>query len=276
MTLLPVNRIIKDDCLDVMKDIPDCSIDLIYADPPFFSGKTHADKKAEFNDKWDTLEDYTEFMKPRFVECNRILKESGTMYLHCDWHASHYLKIEMDSIFGYNQFRNEIIWWYHRWTAGNSHFQRMHDTIFRYTKSDEFCFNMQYKPYGKWIEKDYGKTGEGGVKWRHSGGKGKRGRKVYYDPKTSKGVSLDDVWEINRVGSTAKERVGYPTQKPEYLLERIINASSNEGDIILDPFCGSGTTCSVAKRLFRNYIGIDLLEESYKISRQRTAQEKLI
>ena len=263
--------------IDVMKTFPNDSIDLIYADPPFYSGKKYTDdrKGATFNDKWDNIEDYLSFMNERFLEFHRVLKPTGILYLHCDWHASHYIKISLDNIFGYDNFRNEIIWYYHRWTAASHSFQKMHDNIFRYTKSGDFTFNVQYRQHGDWIKKDYTHVDVDGRRWRHSGGKSKRGRKVYYDPKTNKGVSLDDVWEINRVGSTAKERVGYPTQKPEELLERIVKSSSNEGDIVLDPFTGGGTTCKVAKMNGRKYIGIDISEQACEISRNRLLQERL-
>ena len=264
-----MNDIILGDCLVVMKDMQNDSIDLIYADPPFYSGKDYAAKKGEFVDKWKTLQEYLDFMKARLTIMHDILKTDGTIYLHCDWHASHYLKIIMDDIFGYNQFRNEIVWWYHRWTAGDRNFQRMHDTIFRYTKSNDFCFNTQYRPHGEWVKKDYGHVDEDGRRWRHSGGTGNKGRKVYFDPETTKGVSMDDVWEINTVGSTAKERVGYPTQKPETLLTRIIRSSSDAGDVVLDPFCGSGTTCKSAKALERSYIGIDVSEDACSTARDR-------
>ena len=273
-----MNEIIQGDCIDIMNDMPSDSIDMIYADPPFYSGKEYKDdrKGVTFNDKWSNIDAYLQFMKERLIRCRHLLKPTGTLYLHCDWHASHYLKIILDNAFGYDNFRNEIIWQYHRWTAASKSFQNMHDTIFRYTKTKDFIFNIQYRPAGDWIKKDYKHVDADGRRWRHSGGTTSKGRKVYYDPTTYKGVSLDDVWDINRVGSTAKERVGYPTQKLELLLARIINASTNKGDLILDPFCGGGTTCRAAKTLGRNYIGIDVSKDACDISRTRLLQESLI
>jgi len=199
---------------------------------------------------------YISHLAPRLWQMMRLLKSTGSLYLHCDPTASHYIKVLMDAVFGAKNFRNEIVWSYRRWTAGSKNFQRMHDVILRYTKTSEATFNVQYEPYGDWIKKDYGYTDKDGRRWRWHTVKGKR-YKVFLEDE-NRGVKLNDVWQIPYLGSTAKERIGYPTQKPEALLERIIKASSNEGYIVLDPYCGCGTTVHVAERLKRRWIGIDI------------------
>ncbi len=160
-----------------------------------------------------------------------------------------------------------IVWHYRRWTAISKTFQRLHDTLLCYSKSRNHKFNIQYEPYGDWIKKDYGYIDEDGRRWRWHTVKGKR-YKVYLESE-EQGVKLGDVWDINYIGSTAKERLGYPTQKPEALLERIIKASSNEGDIVLDPFCGCGTAVVVAQKLNRKWIGIDITHLAINLMRNR-------
>ena len=215
------------------------------------------------------------FMGVRLIEMRRVLKDTGSLYLHCDPTASHYLKSLMDAIFGDKNFRNEIIWHYRRWTASAKNFQRMHDVIFRYTKSisNDFVFNLQYEPYGDWIKKDYQYVDEDtGKRWRWHTVKGRR-YKVFLEDE-NKGVKLNDVWTIPYLGSTAKERMGYPTQKPLALYERIIKASSNEGDMVLDPFCGCATTPIAAERLGRQWVGMDLWDGAYEIVKQRMDDNK--
>ena len=215
------------------------------------------------------------FMGVRLIEMRRVLKDTGSLYLHCDPTASHYLKSLMDAIFGDKNFRNEIIWHYRRWTASAKNFQRMHDVIFRYTKSssNDFVFNLQYEPYGDWIKKDYQYIDEEtGKRWRWHTVKGRR-YKVFLEDE-NKGVKLNDVWTIPYLGSTAKERMGYPTQKPLALYERIIKASSNEGDMVLDPFCGCATTPIAAERLGRQWVGMDLWDGAYEIVKQRMDDNK--
>lgn len=249
---------------------------------------------------------YLVMMAPRLVELHRVLKETGSIYLHCDPTASHYLKLLMDSIFGAVNFKNEIVW--KRTGAhsdskqGATHFGRIHDLIFIYSK-DKATFNTQWLPYDKeYIETHYRYVEEGtgrryrkdnmtaskpggdtsyewkGVKpyegryWAYSKAKMQQfdaeGRLVYTKsgmPEYKRyldempGRPSQDVWDdISPLNSQAQERLGYPTQKPEALLERIISASSNEGDVVLDPFCGCGTTINVAERLKRRWIGIDI------------------
>lgn len=196
---------------------------------------------------------YLTMMTIRLIELRRVLKPTGSIYLHCDPTASHYLKIMMDAIFGKTNFRNEIIWTYRRWPSKSKLFQTMHDTLLFYTKdaSKNYVFNTIYQPLADITLKIH---------------KGKKQQATFIDGKRlsrdqeeeSMGTPIPDYWYIPAIAGNAKERLGYPTQKPELLLERIITASSNEGDLILDPFCGCGTTVAVAEKLNRKWVGIDI------------------
>ena len=294
------NKLYFGDNLEILRDkIPDNSVDLIYLDPPFKSGKDYniifqpevgklkgatAQVKA-FEDTWTwgleaegtyeglisgkitrekpnqrlielmkairsylgecSMMAYLSMMAPRLLEMKRVLKDTGSIYLHCDPTASHYLKILMDAIFGIENFRNEIVWrigWVSGFKTQKKGWIRNHDVLLYYTKSAEFTFNKEYIPYPP----DYRRRGGG-------------------EP-TGKGIPIEDTWNCRpedrldsiMIMSFSKEKIGYPTQKPEKLLERIIKASSNEGDLVLDPFCGCGTTVAVAERLGRRWIGIDI------------------
>ena len=302
------------DNIDFLRAMNSETVDLIATDPPFNKGRDfHATPDslasgASFQDRWkwdeeshpqftDALRDDTEneeiwtviesaraswgddmgaflcFMGVRLMEMHRLLKPTGSIYLHCDPTASHYIKALMDAVFGRRNFRNEIVWHYRRWTGGAKHFQKMHDIILRYTKSDNFTFNTQYEPYGEWIKKDYGYVDEEtGKRWRWHTVKGHR-YKVFLEDE-NRGVKLNDVWTIPYLGSTSKERTGYPTQKPLALYERIIRASSNPGDMVLDSFAGCATTCVAAERLEREWVGIDLWEETKDLTVSRLESEK--
>ena len=256
------NKLYLGDNLEVLRTLKSDSIDLIYIDPPFFSGRNYnviwgdTNEVRTFEDIWEGgITSYLIWLNARLWEMKRVLKKTGSIYVHCDWHASHYIKTEMDKIFGYDHMINEIIWSYRRWTAGDTRFQRMHDIILFYSKNTDFKFKIPYEPYGDWIKKDYQYTDATGKRWRWHTVKGNR-YKVYLDDE-NKGVKVNDVWNINYIVSTANERIGYPTQKPEPLLERIIKASSNEGDVVADFFVGGGTTCAVASKLKRKFIGCD-------------------
>ena len=215
---------------------------------------------------------YLTMMTVRLIELRRVLKPSGSIYLHCDPTASHYLKILMDATFGKQNFRNEVVWSYKRYTASSERFQRLHDIIFLYGKSDSVKFNEPREEYGEKSGKadSHYKQDEEGKWYRWQKRKGKEPYKVYL---SEGGRRLGDVWEIPIINASAKERLGYPTQKPEALLERIISASSNEGDLVLDPFCGCGTTVSVAERLKRNWVGIDITTLAINLIRHRLAKQ---
>ena len=267
-------QVYKGDCLEVLKNIASESVDLIYLDPPFFTQKTHKlktkDRKQEFSfdDLWVSHSEYAEFLFLRLEQLYRVLSSSGSIYFHCDRNASHIVRMLLDEIFGKELFRSEIIWSYRRWSNAKKGFLPAHQNIFYYTKSDDFTFNTIYDDYSKSTNVDqilqrrkrdddgkavYDRDEEGNV--ISNGGK--------------KGVPLRDVWEIPYLNPKAKERTGYPTQKPILLLERIIEISTNEGDTVLDPFCGSGTTLVAAISMDRKAIGIDISEDAIKITNDR-------
>jgi DNA modification methylase len=280
---LPANRLIWGDNLHVMRQLPSESIDLIYIDPPFFSGRQYniifgdQNEVRSFTDIWEGgMPGYLIWLNARLYEMKRLLKKTGSIYVHCDWHASHYIKVEMDKIFGYENFRNEIVWFYRRWTNVQSNFQRMHDVILFYSKSDRYLFNKVEIPVREYLQERKQKGWNSNTV--ESGGKRIRQLIVYDREAFTQAVQAGrvkpeewdkivyaeqrtlyapDVWEIPFINPVAKERIGYPTQKPEALVERIIKASTQEGDVVADFFCGGGTTPAVAQRLGRRWIACD-------------------
>lgn len=209
---------------------------------------------------------YLVMMALRLVELHRALKPTGSFYLHCDPTASHYLKIILDQIFGVQNFRNEIVWCYKRWPSKQTNFQKMHDVILRYGKSEDVIWNQLYDDFTEQTKKRI----KGGKKIEHYVGKsGKVLIRATND--VSPGVAMCDYWNIPMIAGQAKERLGYPTQKPEALLERIIKASSNEGDVVLDTFCGCGTAVAVAQRLNRRWIGVDITHLAIALLKYRLA-----
>jgi site-specific DNA-methyltransferase (adenine-specific) len=324
-----MNTLFRGDNLAVLRQhVADASVDLVYLDPPFQSGKDYhlifeprgeerGDQRAQakaFKDTWkwgpEAEESYAEMraaagrpaaalrslrvmlgesdlmaylcmMTPRLVELRRVMKPSGSMYLHCDPTSSHYLKVLLDSVFGPACFRNEVIWRYRRWPARARRFQRMHDVLLFYTASPGklHTFNTLYG-YERLADSTRKTFGTKKQRADFSSGHRKPGVEDVdtQGPQLSDFWDLDDVetghpasdaWEVGVIAAIGKERTGYPTQKPEALLERVILASSNPGDIVLDPFCGCGTAIAVARRLGRKWIGIDLKHVAMAIIRQR-------
>jgi len=253
------NRLYCGDNLEILGTMEKESVDLIYIDPPFFSNRYYEiiwGDEAEirsFEDRWEGgINVYVDWMKARVMELHRVLRTTGSMYLHCDWHAGHYLKVMMDEVFGHNNFQNEIVWCYKTGGATKRRFGRKHDIILFYTKTSKYKFNPQK-------EKSYMMHEYGFKKSKFQ--KDEKGQYSW--------VIAKDWWEIPAVGSATKERLGYPTQKPEALLERIIKASSNEGDIVLDAFCGCGTALAVAQKLERRWIGIDISPSAISLIKKR-------
>ncbi len=277
------NTIYEGDNKDILPNFPDKSIDLIYADPPFFSNKHYEviwDDGAEiraFEDRWKGgIENYISWMEPRLRECQRILKPNGIMYLHCDTHANAHLRLLMDKLFGSNRFVNEIIWHYGA-KASQKYpaFQEKHDTIFAYSKSEKFNFNTILQEYseGTLAERQTRfKFQDKEGRYRETTRRDSSGKKYRAKVYLHEGVAMDDVWDIPVINATSKERLGYPTQKPVALLERIITASSNKEDLVLDPFCGCGTTLAAAHNLGRNWIGIDVSPTACKLMQKRIRQ----
>lgn len=219
---------------------------------------------------------YLAMMAPRLIELRRVLKPTGSIYLHCDPTASHYLKVLMDAVFEAKNFRNELVWHYSGWNKRlRHHFERRHDVILLYAQSRSQLFHSFSVPYESKEEylqtrKQKLHTDDTGREYtldvRHGG---TRRVRVYVDEALERGRPIDDVWDIDKLNNSAKEYLGYPTQKPEALLERIIQASSNEGDLVLDPFCGCGTTVIAAQRLNRRWIGIDITHLAIGLMRHR-------
>lgn len=259
--MIPTNKLFHGDCLEILRGFDSESIDLCYIDPPFFSQRDYktSNGKLAFRDTWQDRDQYLNFMKHRIIEIHRVLKETGSFYLHCDPTMSHYLKILLDIIFGEKNFRNEIVWHYRTGNIAKKQFQRKHDIILFYCKSDNNKFNLLEKK--EYYNQIYGQDFKPSFKGR------KHGKDKYGEFRFS---FIDDVWNnISAVFTLSKEKLGYPTQKPEALLKRIIKASSNEGDVIADFFCGCGTTLSVADRLNRRWIGVDTSEIAIKYCEER-------
>ncbi len=261
------NRLFWGDNLHVMRQLPSESIDLIYIDPPFFSGRQYnvifgdQNELRSFSDIWEGgMPGYLIWLNARLYEMKRLLKNTASIYVHLDWHASHYLKVEMDKIFGVDKFRNEIIWHYGGWSNTRyTQFSRKHDVILFYAKTASNYFNIITEP---WEKEKYIKNRKQKVYTDEDGREfvwadGRNTVKRYIDEVLREGKAIDAVWDIRALTTSSKERIGYPTQKPEPLLDRIINASSKEGDVVADFFCGGGTTLAVAQKLNRKWIGCD-------------------
>ena len=300
------------DNLDVLRGMNSATVDLIYLDPPFNSDRDYAApvgsaaEGAEFRDKawkqsdikaewqadiryhhpalFDLLEAvgsvhgekmkcYITYMAPRLMEMSRVLKQTGSIYLHCDPTASHYLKLMLDSIFGKSAYRNEITWKRYRGRRAPKspkNYPRVTDSIFFYSR--EGIFDLPFTP----LDEDYVRR-----TYRHNDGDGKgpyrfggriRDRKYYL--RASRGTPVVSLWDdIGELNGTSREMTGYPTQKPLALLRRIIAASSNEGDLVLDPFCGCATACVAAERLNRQWVGIDLSPKAADLVKSRFVKE---
>lgn len=328
LAMMETQNIYCGDNLAKIREMPDDWVDLVYIDPPFNSNRVYetfwgeTKEKRAFDDRHESTRAYIEFMRPRCVELARVLKETGSFYYHCDWHASHYVKVMLDQIFGENCFRNEIIWKRASTVKGNAGqgsrlWGSNTDSLLFYTASDEYTFNPLYRPYSQeYIDRFYKFTepgtgrryrlismiGPGGAAkgnpsyevmgvtrhWRYSQEKMDdligRGmvvqtrpgavpqRKQYLDE--GKGVAIQTLWDdLEALSATSAERLGYPTQKPLSLLERIIKASSDPDDIVLDAFCGCGTALVAAERLNRRWIGIDCSPTACRVMSKRLGDE---
>ncbi|MCF7965711.1 MAG: site-specific DNA-methyltransferase [Methylobacter tundripaludum] len=257
-----------------MQGLKENSIDMIYLDPPFFTNKRHSlssrDRKSHysFNDIWDTHKIYSEFILVRLIEAKRILKDTGSIFIHCDKSANHILRLVGEEVFGEENFLSEIIWFYKRWSNSSNNLTPNHQNILFFSKKKEYKFNKIYTEYSETTNIDQ-------ILQKRS--RDVHGKAIYardvdgsiISSDEKKGVPLNDVWEIPFLNPKAKERTGYPTQKPILLLDRIIEISTNEGDIVLDPFCGSGTTLVAAKLKGRKFVGIDISKDAVNLTESR-------
>ena len=295
--------IFEGDNLHILRGLDSETIDLIYLDPPFNSNRTYEAPigseaaGAAFKDAW-TLSDldnawhgelaerepalysaisasefshskgmkaYLIMMGIRMLEMWRVMKPTGSIYLHCDPTAGHYLKTMMDAVFGTDNFRNEIVWCYRGAGYPKKDFGRRHDIIFRYSKGAEYIFNLDD------VREEYAETTK--ARFKHYIGNKRKQGDFGLQKLNPLGKHPDDWWQIQPIAPSAKERLGYPTQKPLTLLDRIIKASSNRGDIVFDPFCGCATTCIAAERLQRQWIGIDLSAKAMELVKVRLERD---
>jgi site-specific DNA-methyltransferase (adenine-specific) len=260
-------------------------VSFAYLDPPFFTGRQHhrvarertdegilRHEELAFDDRWDSLAHYLGALKERLFYVRELLSEHGSVVIHVDPKTSHYIKVMCDELFGIDCFASEVIWRYRRWPSKTKNFQRVHDVMLRYVKNSALVprFNQLYEPLAASTQKTWGDRKQRAVVGTH----GRRVRSSSTD-ELSQGVPLGDVWEIPIVAPVARERTGYPTQKPEALLRRWILACSDPGDLVLDPYMGSGTTLKVAAELGRRALGIDAGEQAHQITVQRLLAAEL-
>lgn len=255
-------------------------VTLVYLDPPFLTNKVHArvhrnrneagdferTEVAAFDDRWSSLSEYLEHLGPRLEALRETLADHGSLVLHVDTKTSHYLKVLCDEIFGPDAFASEVVWRYRRWPAKTRNFQRVHDVLLRYVRNPDanVRFNQLYEPLAASTRATWG-TGKQRAVTESSG---RRVRSTATET-PSPGAPMGDVWDIGIVAPVARERTGYPTQKPEALLERLVRSLSDPGDFILDPYCGSGTTLATAHRLGRRALGIDQGAEARDVTLAR-------
>ncbi len=271
--LLEDNLLIRAENIDVMlsmmqDDNVAKKIKLIYVDPPFFSMAnydavlkvgTGKIKHSAYNDSWQSgIKEYLKMMTVRLMLMRDLLASDGLIFIHLDWHSVHYVKIIMDEIFGQNNFVNEIVWQYKSGGSSKKRFSRKHDTILVYSKTSKYKFNLQQ-------EKSYNRNLK---PYRFKGVTEFKDDVGWYTM-----VNMKDVWSIDMVGRTSSERTGYATQKPEHLLERIVKAATDEGDLCADFFCGSGTLGVVASKLGRRFIISDIGRLATNISEARLIRE---
>lgn len=253
-------EIYQKDNLDLLKSIPSNHINLIYSDVLYGTGRNFGDYQDLRCDRRIIENHYT----PRLIEMKRVLKENGSIYLQMDTKINHWMRIILDDIFGYENFRNEIIWSYKRWSSKvNNKFQSMHDVILFYAKSNNKINVIKEKI--KTPKKYQNKKDKFGNSIRDTNGK-----IIYYIQDER---CIDDVWVIPYLNPKSKERVDYATQKPKELIERIIKVSSNENDLVGDFYLGSGTTAVVCKELNRNFIGCDISKKAIDITNKRIQDE---
>ncbi|WP_411692421.1 DNA-methyltransferase [Glaciecola sp.] len=267
-------QLLLGDCLGKMNELDEASVDLIYLDPPFFTERKHKlknrqrTKEFSFDDIWKQESSYAEFLHKRLLKMRSLLKDTGSIFVHCDKMANHIVRGVLDDVFGAEHFQSEIIWQYKRWSNAKKGLLPSHQNIYFYSKTKDFTFNKIFMPYSEATNLDQ-------ILQRRT--RDKHNKSVYardaqgntQQADVKQGVPLSDVWDIPYLNPKAKERVGYPTQKPLLLLERIIELVTNENDLVLDPFCGSGTTCVASKLMNRQFVGIDESQDAIDLAHSR-------
>ncbi len=268
-------------CLTALAPELEGQVTLAYLDPPFFTGREHhrvrrtrdeesgrIDRESvpAFDDRWKSLDDYLGHIAMRLTAARRLLAPHGSLVLHVDPKTSHYAKLICDEVFGPDCFASEIVWRYRRWPSKTANFQRVHDVLLRYVRDPDVAphFNQLYEPLAPSTLATWGDKKQRAV----TDGTGRRLRSSSTE-EASRGTPMGDVWDISIVAPVARERTGYPTQKPEALLRRLIEACSNPDDLVLDPYMGSGTTLAVALGLGRRAVGLDCGAEAHDITTTR-------
>jgi DNA modification methylase len=253
------NRLIHGECLGVMEALPAKSFDVIYLDPPFFTQQTRrllhsVERGASYSDNWDEgMHGYLAWLEERLARARDLLKPEGALFLHLDWHAVHYAKVVLDHLFGMENFQNELVWYYSGGGASKTRFARKHDNILYYTKSAK-----KWKFYADRVRTPY--------KWTDGQPRADGSARDY-----ERGKLPDDVWEQHALMPWAEESVAYPTQKPQALLERLLLATTDEGDVVGDFMCGSGTTAITAQRLNRHWVAVDNSRVAVCLAAERLA-----
>ena len=263
------------------------SVTLAYLDPPFLTNRVHEavtrekdsgsrailrTKRAAFDDRWEDRASYLEALAPRIAAARDLLAPHGSIVVHVDPKTSHYVKVLCDEIFGPECFASEIVWRYRRWPSKTPNFQRVHDVLLRYRKDARVLprFNPCFEPLAPSTLATWGTKKQRAV----FDGKGRRARSSSTTEETA-GVPMGDVWDIGVIAPIARERTGYPSQKPEALLERLVGALIHEGEVVLDPYAGSGTTLAVAGRMGRRFVGVDQSDVARDVTFQRLAAADL-
>jgi DNA modification methylase len=269
------NRLIHGDNRRAMRAlIPELAgkVDLVYIDPPFATGGSFSlaardggEEVVAYSDRWsEGIGAYLSAMQEQLALMRELLSDRGTIFVHCDWHVSHWIRCLLDETFGAGAFKNEIVWRYRRWPARTRVFQRMHDVVFWYGRSagDRHAFTTLYEPLAPSTIETWGTK-------RQIADFSSGRRKPSQTDEETKGAPMSDVWDIGIIAPIAHERVGYPTQKPEALLARVIEAASRPGDLVADFFAGSGTTLVAAEKLGRRWIGCDAGRAAIHAARKR-------
>lgn len=264
-------RIELGDCRELIPAIAS-PIHLVYMDPPFFKGETFKLRSGvvAFEDRWSSMHQYLTYVVERAVLSFAKLVPGGSLVMHIDPTTSHYVKVALDTALGRKNFANEIIWRYRRWPTPQRAFQRMHDVLLRYVKPGApAIFRQLFEPLSPSTVETWGDKAQRAVLRANSTHRSTRRARSSVGNEASPGAAMSDVWEIPIPAAASKERTGYPTQKPEKLLERVILALTEKGHRVLDPMCGSGTAIAVAVRLGREAIGFDTSDVAVATARAR-------